>query len=218
MSLTLEQLSDLVDSLQKDLVETQKKVETLETEVKQYRQDILELEQQLSQSITTQKLVVTEDAQISGRNVLADGQLIDTHEQRLSSHDATLNAHDGRLNSHDSTLNAHEGRLNSHDGTLSSHGTDIISAQSTANSAVSLANTAQGTANSAVSLANTAQGTANSALNLARQVNQRTIAITYDDSKKTTRITVPNGDSMNFFSNGTIEIKGNSNNQRWVCP
>ena len=87
MALTLEQLSDLVETLQK-------KVVTLETEVKQYRQDILELEQQLSQSITTQKLVVQGDAQISGRNVLVDGQMLDTHEQRLSSHDGILNAYE----------------------------------------------------------------------------------------------------------------------------
>lgn len=114
MALTLEQLSDLVETLQK-------RVDTLETEVKQYRQDILELEQQLSQSITTQKLVVQGDAQISGRNVLADGQMLDAHEGRLNSHDVTLNVHEGRLNSHDGTLNAHEGRLNSHDGTLNAH-------------------------------------------------------------------------------------------------
>ena len=113
MALTLEQLSDLVETLQK-------KVVTLEIEVKQYRQDILELEQQLSQSITTQKLVVQNDAQIAGRNVLADGQKLDnhdqslsTHEQRLSTHDQSLNNHEQRLSTHDQSLSNHEQRLNS---------------------------------------------------------------------------------------------------------
>lgn len=128
MALTLEQLSDLVETLQK-------KVVTLETEVTQYRQDILELEQQLSQSITTQKLVVQVDAQISGRDVLAIGQLLDTHEGKLNAHDGLLKTHESRLNSHDnslsnygdrlnsnlSVLNSHESRLNSHDSLLGNH-------------------------------------------------------------------------------------------------
>jgi hypothetical protein len=135
MALTLDQLTELVETLQN-------RVDALEPEVRQYRQDILELEQQLAQSIRTQQLAVQGEAQISGRNVLVDGQMLDTHEGRLNSHDLTLNvhserlvshdatlsahdgalsAHDGRLNSHDGTLSAHDGRLNSHDGTLSAH-------------------------------------------------------------------------------------------------
>lgn len=43
--LILDQLSNLVEMLQKDLVDTQKKVGLLEAEVKQYRQDILQFEQ-----------------------------------------------------------------------------------------------------------------------------------------------------------------------------
>ena len=114
MALTLDQLSNLVETLQK-------RVDTLETEVKQYRQDILELEQQLSQSITTQKIVVRSDAQIAGRNVLADGQMLDEHKGKLTSHDGTLNAHEGKLGSHDGTLDEHKGKLTSHDGTLNAH-------------------------------------------------------------------------------------------------
>lgn len=133
--LTLAQLSNLVETLQKDLVDTQKKVGLLEAEVKQYQQDILELEQQLSQSITTQQLVVTGNAQISSRDILADGQMLDTHEQKLSSHD----------------------------GILSIHQTDITLAQNTANNAVAKADNAQDTANDAVTEANTAQGMANAA-------------------------------------------------------
>jgi cell division septum initiation protein DivIVA len=37
MSLILDQLSDMVETLQKDIVEAQRKVSTLEAEVKQYR-------------------------------------------------------------------------------------------------------------------------------------------------------------------------------------
>lgn len=121
MALTIDQLTELVKTLQN-------RVDALEPEVRQYRQDILELEQQLGESIRTQQLAVQGEAQISGRNILADGQLLDAHEGRLNSHDAnlsahdaTLSAHDGRLNSNDGTLNAHEGRLNSHDGTLNAH-------------------------------------------------------------------------------------------------
>jgi hypothetical protein len=121
VALTLEQLSDLVETLQK-------KVVTLEIEVKQYRQDILELEQQLSQSITTQKLVVQNDAQIAGRNVLADGQKLDnhdqslsTHEQRLSTHDQSLNNHEQRLSNHDQSLGNHDQSLNNHEQRLSTH-------------------------------------------------------------------------------------------------
>jgi flagellar biosynthesis chaperone FliJ len=140
MALTLEQLSDLVEILQK-------RVETLETEVKQYRQDIIELEQQLSQSITTQKLVVQGDAQIAGRNILTDGQMLDAHESRLNSHDGTLNAHESRLNSHDGTLNAHESRLNSHDGTLNAHESRLNSHDGTLNAHEGRLNSHDGTLN-----------------------------------------------------------------------
>jgi hypothetical protein len=133
MALTLNELSDLVETLQK-------KVDTLETEVKQYRQDFLDLEQQQSESITTQKLTVIGDAQISGRNVQADGTRLDTHENRLNSHDISISSAQGTAN------DAVNGANN---------------AQGTANDAVNRANNAQGTANTAAALANTAQVTAN---------------------------------------------------------
>jgi hypothetical protein len=91
MALTLEQLSDLVKTLQT-------KVGNLETEIKRYRQDICELEDQLSRSITTQKLVVQNDAQIVERNVLTDGQMLDAHEDRLNTHDGILGTHQSILN------------------------------------------------------------------------------------------------------------------------
>jgi chromosome segregation ATPase len=146
--LTLDQLSNLVENLQKDLVDTQKKVSLLEAEVKQYRQDYLELEQQLSQSITTQQLVVTGNAQISSRDILADGQMLDTHEQKLSSHD----------------------------GILSTHQTDITLAQNTANNAVTRASNAQDTANDAVTRANNAQNAANTAQDMAAAADQKAAA------------------------------------------
>jgi hypothetical protein len=110
--MTLEQLTALVGILQTE-------ISSLKQEVKQYRQDILELENQLSRSVTTQKLVVQNDAQIVGRNVLTDGQMLDAHEGRLNTHDGTLNTHEGRLNTHDGTLNTHEGRLNAFSQSIS---------------------------------------------------------------------------------------------------
>jgi chromosome segregation ATPase len=105
MALTIEQLSDLVEALQV-------RVSTLETTIKQYRQDISGLEQQLSESIKTDKLVVTREAEISGRSILADRELLTAHDGQLAEHDRKDVEHDGRLNSHDATLNAHQEKLN----------------------------------------------------------------------------------------------------------
>jgi chromosome segregation ATPase len=146
MALTIEQLSDLVESLQT-------KVATLETTIKQYRQDISGLEQQLSESIKTDKLVVTGEAEISGRNILADrerlaeievslqkhdksiadhGNLLITHDtklgeqhddfdKRLTIHGTAIEGHEGRLTEAQGYIGAHEKRLNEHDGFVGAH-------------------------------------------------------------------------------------------------
>jgi chromosome segregation ATPase len=114
MALTIEQLSDLVEALQV-------KVSTLETTIKQYRQDISGLEQQLSEYIKTDKLVVTGEAEISGRSILADRELLTAHDGQLAEHDRKDVEHDGRLGAHDGSIAEHRGRLNSHDATLNAH-------------------------------------------------------------------------------------------------
>jgi peptidoglycan hydrolase CwlO-like protein len=129
MPLTIDELTSLVEALQKalvetqnKLVETQKKVEKLDAQVKQYQQEIIGFEIKLSESITTQKLFVKGDAQVSGRNILEDRQILDAHEFRLDSHLKTLNthqdkltSHEGKLDSHDSTLITHKGKLDLHE-------------------------------------------------------------------------------------------------------
>jgi hypothetical protein len=171
MALTLNELSDLVETLQK-------KVDTLETEVKQYRQDFLDLEQQQSESITTQKLTVIGDAQISGRNVQADGTRLDTHENRLNSHDISISSAQGTANDAVNGANNAQGtandavnRANNAQGTANDAVNRANNAQGTANDAVNRANNAQGTANDAVNRANNAQGTANDAVNRANNAS-----------------------------------------------
>jgi hypothetical protein len=136
MALTIEQLSDLVESLQA-------KVATLETTIKQYRQDISGLEQQLSESIKTDKLVVTGEAEISGRSILADRERlaelevslqahdksIDTNNKLLAIHDTKLGEQhddfDRRLKLQGASIEGHEGRLTEAQGYIGAHQTRL---------------------------------------------------------------------------------------------
>ncbi|BBD63258.1 hypothetical protein NIES2109_61080 (plasmid) [Nostoc sp. HK-01] len=101
MSLTLDQLSELVEALQAKVDELETKIkqslqyindlEILEAERKEeYQKNISNLEAQLRQSITTKNLVVESNAEIAGRNV----------DQKLISLDTTLAQSKEKLDSY----------------------------------------------------------------------------------------------------------------------
>ncbi|WP_041268454.1 hypothetical protein [Geitlerinema sp. PCC 7407] len=168
----------------------------LEAEVRQYQQDILELEQQLAQSITTQKLVVLDDAQIVNHNV---DQIFSTFEQRLNLHDANLMTHDANISTAQATASDAVNRANNAQATADNAqatANDAVNrannAQATANNGVGKADAAQTTANSGVRKADAAQTTANQALKLAQTVDARTINISSDGKGKAPRIDAGN--------------------------
>ena len=193
MTLTNEQLTKLVEELQTELA-------TLTQEVKQYRQDIIELEQQLSQSITTQRLVVLDDAQIVNHNV---DQTFSTFEQRLSNHDAMLSNHDTRIIAAQDTANSAVNAANTAQSAAGNAASAAGAAQSTANSAVSAASNAQNAANNAATTASNAQNTANSLTPRVVTLEGKTQKISY--SAGATRIDLGKR-YIAFFDQGAVEI------------
>jgi DNA repair exonuclease SbcCD ATPase subunit len=98
-----------IDEIAKDLENLKKKleedVERLQDDIKSRKEEILNLEKALSEIVETKQLRVTDEAQIAGRNVIADGQVLDNHENRLNNHDSTLNSHAQTLSQLQSQIN-----------------------------------------------------------------------------------------------------------------
>jgi DNA repair exonuclease SbcCD ATPase subunit len=114
-----------IDEIAKDLENLKKKleedVERLQEDIKSRKEEILNLEKALSEIVETKQLRVTDNAQIAGRNVIADGQVLDNHENRLNNHDSTFDAHTQTLNNHEQILNSHTQTLNNQAQLLTNH-------------------------------------------------------------------------------------------------
>ncbi len=123
-----------IDDIAKDLENLKKKleedVEKLQDNIKQRKEEILNLEKVLSEIVQTQQLRVTDNAQIAGRNIVADGQTLDNHENRLNNHDTTLNSHAQTLSNHEQTLNSQTQTLNQQATQISQFQTQISAALS----------------------------------------------------------------------------------------
>jgi len=110
--------------------ELEKMIEQLCTQLNSLQDGFEKYQKLLAQEVETKQLKASESAQIAARDIGSEIAMI---EQRLNTHDSTLNTHDGRLNAHDSTLNTHDGRLNAHDSTLNTYDGRLNAHDSTLN-------------------------------------------------------------------------------------
>jgi uncharacterized phage infection (PIP) family protein YhgE len=117
---TIESIAQELENLKKKLDE---EIEKFQEDVTRRKEEILNLEKALSEVVETKQLRVADNAQIAGRDIVADGQTLDNHENSLNNQNLTLNTHT-------TTLSSHEQMLSNHEQTLSQLQTQITTALS----------------------------------------------------------------------------------------
>lgn len=104
MAFTLEELSELVETLQQ-------KISTLETAVSQYRLDIQNLETQLSQSITTDQLTVTDTVKVAGQDIKDDREQIQNNSNSISVNESSISTNTSDISTNKSDIAAAKDEL-----------------------------------------------------------------------------------------------------------